>query len=70
MPQPPGPANLRRMIEPAPSMTIPLVCLSAVALGVYLFLAALALEWYPLVLVACGCFVAAGLPALKLVKHA
>jgi hypothetical protein len=48
---------------------VPVACLAIVSLGVYLFLAALALESYPLVIVACACFVAAGLPALTLVKR-
>jgi hypothetical protein len=47
----------------------PVLCLAIVSLGVYLFLSALALESYPLVLVACACLVAAGLPALKLGKR-
>ena len=55
------------MLEPTPPPAVPVACLALATLGVYLFLGALALEWYPLLLVACGCFVAAGLPALKLV---
>ena len=57
------------MNEPTPPLAIPLLCLTIASLGVYLFFGALALEWYPLLLVACGCFVAAALPALKLVKR-
>ena len=56
------------MIESTPT-AVPLACLAIVSLGVYLFFGALALGWYPLVLVACACFVAAGLPALKLARH-
>jgi hypothetical protein len=57
------------MNEPTPPIGVPIACLTILSLGVYLFLGALALEWYPLVLVACGCFVAAALPAIKLVKQ-
>jgi hypothetical protein len=64
-----GAASLGGMLEPTPPVAIPVLCLAIVSLGVYLFFSALALEWYPLVLVACACFVAAGLPALKLVKR-
>ena len=69
MPGRPGATTLGHMLEPTPPVAVPVACLSIAALGVYLFFGALALGWYPLVLVACVCFVAAGLPALKLVKH-
>jgi hypothetical protein len=69
MPAPARPTSLGTMLEPTPPLAIPVLCLATVSLGVYLFFSAFALEWYPLVVVACVCFVAAGLPALKLVKH-
>jgi hypothetical protein len=57
------------MVEPAPPFATLLGCLTAVSLGIYLLLAALALEWYPVVPAAVACFVAAGLPVLRLVAH-
>jgi hypothetical protein len=69
MPAPGGATTLGHMLEPTPPVAVPVVCLTIASLGVYLFFSALALGWYPLVLVACGCFVAAGLPALKLAKR-
>ena len=56
------------MLGPTPPPAVTLACLGLASLGVSLFLGALALEWYPLALVACACVVAAGLPALKLIK--
>jgi hypothetical protein len=56
------------MVEPAPPMAVAVLCLTIVSLGVYILFSALALEWYPLLLVALVCFVAAGLPALRLAR--
>ena len=67
MPRPGGAARVGRMVESTPT-AVPVLCLAIVSLGVYLFFTALALEWYPLLVVACACFVGAGLPAFKLIK--